>query len=195
MWRKVAVLLFLLVVAQSVAALPIVEKAVLESSTHIQSAQSAQASQYADWSEDVNYLENVTLSEKTNSAKSNKHSRTEQETAPYFGHDIGHDIEHGVDYGIDQDIDHKSSEDLFNLPQLNRLSPLLFAAEIQTSPNYVLVIEFFKIKLTAGLYKHLANPPVVTLWFEQLPHSGNLSRLSGWKDGNSLYSSRITYHS
>ena len=86
-------------------------------------------------------------------------------------------------------------EYLFNLPRLNRLSPSLFTAEIQTTPNYVLVIEFFKIKLTAGLFKNLANPPVIPQWFEQLSHNANSSRLSGWKDGNFLYSSRTTYHS
>jgi len=102
-------------------------------------------------------------------------SQIEQQTASLFGND--------------------ESEDLFNLPRLNRLSPSLFSAEIQLSPNYVLVIEFFKIKLTAGLFKNLANPPVITPWFAQLSHQTNLSRLSGWKDGNFLYSSRVTYHS
>lgn len=86
-------------------------------------------------------------------------------------------------------------EDLYNLPRLNRLSPSLFSAEIQTSPQYVLEIEFFNIKLTAGLFKNLANPPVIAHWFEQLRHKTNSSRISGWKDGNFLYSSRITYHS
>ena len=92
-------------------------------------------------------------------------------------------------------FDNDESEDSFNLPRLNRLSPSLFTAEIQTTPNYVLVIEFFKIKLTAGLFKNLANPPVSPQWFEQLSHNANSSRLSGWKDGNFLYSSRTTYHS
>ena len=91
--------------------------------------------------------------------------------------------------------DNDGSEDSFSLPRLNRLSPSLFTAEIQTTPNYVLVIEFFKIKLTAGLFKNLANPPVTPQWFEKLSHNANSSRLSGWKDGNSLYSSRTTYHS
>lgn len=87
------------------------------------------------------------------------------------------------------------SEDLFNLPRLNRLSPVLFSADKQTTPNYVLLVEFFKSKLTAGVFKNLANPPLITLWFEQLSHNTNSSRLSGWKDGNSLYKSRTTYHS
>lgn len=92
-------------------------------------------------------------------------------------------------------FENDESQDLFNLPRLNRLSPSLFIAEMQTSPSYVLVIEFFKVKLTAGLFKHLANPPVVSQWFEQLSHKSKSSRLSGWKDGNSLYTSRITYYS
>jgi hypothetical protein len=92
-------------------------------------------------------------------------------------------------------FDNDESEELFNLPRLNRFSPSLFSAEIQTTPNYVLLIEFFKIKLTAGLFKNLANPPLNTPWFEQLSHNTNSSRISGWKDGNFLYSSRTTYHS
>jgi hypothetical protein len=92
-------------------------------------------------------------------------------------------------------FDKDESKNSFNLPRLNRLSPSLFTAEIQTTPNYLLVIEFFKIKLTAGLFKNLANPPVTPQWFEKLSHNTNSSRLSGWKDGNFLYSSRTIYHS
>ncbi len=92
-------------------------------------------------------------------------------------------------------FDNDDSEDSFTLPRLNRLSPSLFTAEIQTTPNYVLVIEFFNNKLNAGLFKNLANPPVIPQWFEQLSHNANSSRLSGWKDGNFLYSSKTTYHS
>ena len=40
-------------------------------------------------------------------------------------------------------FDDYESENLFNLPSLNRLSSLLFTTERQTTPNYVLVIEFF----------------------------------------------------
>ena len=158
MWRKLTVLLFLLVVAQAATALPIAEKPYVGSLSNIQSTQASEVSDLF---------------------KSNKNSRVGQESASLFG----------------DNIDRDDSEDLFNLPRLNRLSPLLFSAEIQTTPNYVLIVEFFKIKLTAGLYKHLANPPVIAPWFEQLPHNSHSSRLSGWKDGNSLYSSRTTYHS
>jgi hypothetical protein len=92
-------------------------------------------------------------------------------------------------------FDKHEPENLFNLPSLHRLSPSLFSAEIQTTPSYVLLIEFFKIKLTAGLYKNLINPPLMTHWFEQLSHKAKSSRISGWKDGNFLYSSRTTYYS
>ena len=91
-------------------------------------------------------------------------------------------------------FDHDEAEDTFNLSRLNRLSPSFFSAVIQTTPNYVLVIEFFKIKLTAGLFKNLVNPPVMPQWFTKLSHNTNSSRLSGWKDGNFLYSSKSTYH-
>ncbi|NQY49259.1 MAG: hypothetical protein HRT50_09135 [Colwellia sp.] len=139
MWRKLAVMLFLLVLAQTANALPISEKIDDDSASNVSIAQ------------------------------------IDQQTASFFDSD--------------------EPEDVFNLPRLTRLTPSLFTAEIQTSPNYVLVVEFFKIKLTAGLFKNLTNPPLITHWFEQLSHKTNSSRLSGWKDGNFLYASRTTYHS
>jgi len=138
MWRKLTVLLFLMILAQTANALPI-------SQTNSQSLESSSTL--------LIELQNTSV------------------------------------------FDNDESEDLFNLPRLNRLSPSLFSAELQTTPNYALVIEFFKSKLSAGLFKNLANPPEVILWFEQASHSTHSSRLSGWKDGNSLYSSRVTYHS
>lgn len=99
------------------------------------------------------------------------------------------------DQQIDFTFDNDDYNHLFNLPSVNRLSSLLFSTERQTTPNYVLVIEFFKVKLTAGLFKQLESPPLITHWFEQLRHKTNSSRISGWKDGNFLYSSRTTYHS
>ena len=139
MWRKLAVMLFLLVLAQTANALPISEKIDDDSASNVSIAQ------------------------------------IDQQTASFFDSD--------------------EPEDVFNLPRLTRLTPSLFTAEIQTSPNYVLVVEFFKIKLTAGLFKNLTNPPLITHWFVQLSHKTNSSRLSGWKDGNFLYASRTTYHS
>ncbi|MEW6996890.1 hypothetical protein AADZ86_04190 [Colwelliaceae bacterium BS250] len=139
MWRKLTVMLFLLVLAQTANALPIQEPSSDASSHHVYTPQ------------------------------------IEQQSAATFDSD--------------------ESESLFNLPILNRLNPSLFSAERQTTPNYALEIEFFKIKLTAGMFKNLINPPVITQWFEQLSHNANSSRLSGWKDGNFLYSSRTTYHS
>jgi hypothetical protein len=138
MWRKLTIMLFLLVLAQTANALPSPEIQMSEYSKHVSMFQ------------------------------------IDQHTASIFEHD--------------------DSDDVFNSPRVNRLSPSLFTAEIQTTPHYVLVIEFFKIKLTAGLFKHLANPPVIPPWFERLSHKTNSSRLSGWKDGNSLYASRTTYH-
>jgi hypothetical protein len=139
MWRKLTIMLFLLVLAQTANALPNLGFI------------------------DKEFLNHVSF------------SQAEQQSVSIF--------------------DKNESKDSFNLPRLNRLSPSLFTAEIQTTPNYVLVIEFFKIKLTAGLFKNLANPPVTPQWFEKLSHNTNSSRLSGWKDGNFLYSSRTTYHS
>lgn len=106
-----------------------------------------------------------------------------------------HDYTPQVEQKNASSLDEDESEEHYNLPRLNRLNPSLFSAEIQTTPNYVLVIEFFKITLSAGLFKNLTNPPLTTQWFEKLSHKTNSSRLSGWKDGNFLYSSRTTYHS
>ncbi|KGK00061.1 hypothetical protein [Thalassotalea sp. ND16A] len=86
-------------------------------------------------------------------------------------------------------------EDLLNLPRLNRTSASIFSNELQTTANYVLEIEFFESKLSAGLFKNLANPAVMVNWFEQLSSKTHSSRISGWKDGNSLYTSGTTYHS
>lgn len=91
--------------------------------------------------------------------------------------------------------DESEPEDTFSLPPLYRACASTFSNEIQITPNYMLVIEFFEIKLTAGLFKNLANPPVQLNWYEQLSHRSNSNRLSGWKDGNILYASRVTYHS
>jgi len=138
MWRKLTVLLFLLVLAQTASALPHAEILV-----HIDT--------------------NVAI------------NQVEQSPVAAFDND--------------------KQEHLFTLPHLHRANPSLFSADIQTSPNYVLVVEFFKNKLSAALFKHLANPPVMLSWFERLSHNTNSSRLSGWKDGNFLYSSRNLYHS
>ena len=73
--------------------------------------------------------------------------------------------------------------DLFKLPGNIRANASVFSAEIQVKPNYILEIEFFATKLTAGLFKNLANPPVVISWYEQLGCKTRSSRISGWKDG------------
>jgi hypothetical protein len=92
-------------------------------------------------------------------------------------------------------LDESEPEDTFSLPRIQQACASVFSNEIQNTPNYILVIEFFKIKLTAGLFKHLANPPVQLNWYEQLSHRSNSNRLSGWKDSNILYASRVNYHS
>jgi len=139
MWRKLTVMLFLLVLAQTASALPIPE------TLHVE--------------------------------------KTKIISTPQVAH---HTAAH---------IDNDQPDNLFNLPRLHQISPSLFSTEIQASPIYVLVSEFFKTKLTAGLFKLLANPPLMPAWFERLSHKTNSSRLSGWKDGNTLYSARTTYHS
>lgn len=141
MWRKLAVILFLLILAQT-----------------------ANASSFSTVPHDSEHYSHHIQT-----------SKIEKQQASIFNND--------------------DSQDLFNLPRLNRHSASLFSAELQTSPNYVLVIEFFKRHFKASLFKNLANPPIQVNWFEQLAHKTTSSRISGWKDGNYLYTSRIYYHS
>jgi len=92
-------------------------------------------------------------------------------------------------------LDENEPVESYNLPRISQACASTFSNEIQTTPNYIFVIEFFELKLTAGLFKNLTNPPVQLNWYEQLSHRSNSNRLSGWKDGNTLYASRTTYHS
>ncbi len=147
MWRKLTILLFLLVLAKTAGALPISK---INHNAYL-------------FHENISQLVQQTVSD--------------------------------LDLEEDSSIDTEAPQVLYNLPSSSRLNASLFSVEVQNSPEYVLIVEFFKIKLNACIFKHLANPPVITPWFEQLSHSSNSSRLSGWKDGNSLYSSRTTYHS
>jgi len=91
------------------------------------------------------------------------------------------------------DVQH--SQDLFTLPRINSISPATFSVEAQTAPIYVLVIEFFQTNNSEREFRNLAPPVKLNNWFEQLNHQGTSSRISGWKDGNFLYSARTTYHS
>ncbi len=88
------------------------------------------------------------------------------------------------------DIEQK---DNFNFPRLHRANASFFSTEVQTSPNYQLEIEFFAASLNAGLFKNLTNPPSTPSWYERL-HSHQSSRLSGWKDSNTLYTTLAICH-
>lgn len=171
MWRKLTALLFLIVLAQAANAVPnhnAFNGNSLVVNEYFQAHSSISNSQALDRSViDNRALDNPSVEGST--------PKIEQHTISLYEDD--------------------EPEHLFNLPRLIRLSPSLFLAVIQNSPNYVLEVEFFKVKLSAGQFKHLANPPETALWFEQTSHNANSSRLSGWKDGNSLYTSRITYYS
>ena len=96
---------------------------------------------------------------------------------------------------ISVNLDEHQPQHLFNLPRINTFSPATFSIEAQTAPIYVLVIEFFKPESSAREYKNLAPPPLLVGWFEQLHNQASSSRISGWKDGNFLYTAKLTYHS
>ena len=92
-------------------------------------------------------------------------------------------------------VDEDNTDEIYTSPRILRASASTFTTEFQATPDYVLVIEFFAIKLTAGLFKNLANPPQFVPWFEQSNASNSASRVSGWKDSNILYASRAKYYS
>ena len=67
----------------------------------------------------------------------------------------------------------------------------LFLSEVQAQASYELVDEWlFATEHSDSIYHHA---PPLRPWF--LQSSANKNRLNGWKDGNNLYSSRITYYS
>jgi hypothetical protein len=68
---------------------------------------------------------------------------------------------------------------------------VLFLANSQANPAFELEFEFNSPDLSAGRY--YTSTIDTTPWF--LKSSQGSTRVSGWKDGNSLYTATITYHS
>ena len=68
----------------------------------------------------------------------------------------------------------------------------LLTHKLPQTPEYVLVYELLSVQLDvfADHEDSLAKAP--TVWF--MHFSDSSSRLSGWKDSNSLYSAKATYH-
>lgn len=97
--------------------------------------------------------------------------------------------------GVKLSSDDNYSDNLINIPRFNQACASSFTNDRQTTPNYSLVIEFFVLKRTVALFKHLTNPPQHVKWFEKHNKNSNSNRLSGWKDSNLLYTARLTYHS
>lgn len=74
------------------------------------------------------------------------------------------------------------------LPQTHR--SVLFLSDNQSEPQYEPILEFgdADTKRTS-----VTQSPVIPIpWYVI---SSGKSRLSGWKDGNTLYTAKITYHS
>lgn len=93
-------------------------------------------------------------------------------------------------------LDQKSdNDDLLILPRVIRANATEFTALAQLNPSYYLEIEFFSANVSAALYKNLVNPPLLSPWFMQVSFAGTKQRLAGWKESNSLYTARNTYHS
>ncbi len=82
---------------------------------------------------------------------------------------------------------HSKSIDFVQPMHINQLNN-----KQQPSPEYVLIYELLieKTNEFANLESTLSTPPVA--WF--MSYANSDSRLSGWKDSNSQYASKVTYH-
>ncbi|MEP4889058.1 MAG: hypothetical protein ABJV04_03455 [Aliiglaciecola sp.] len=78
-------------------------------------------------------------------------------------------------------------------PPFERSAYSAFSSPIQNEPIFVLAYEFLPEIL--GRQHFLAAPvsSVDTPWFLRPDAANNHCKLSGWKDGNTLYSGTITY--
>jgi hypothetical protein len=72
------------------------------------------------------------------------------------------------------------------------ISALLFQESLQRKPIYWLVFEFNPPDQSLANVIDVRFPKSDLDWFVQSKSSGS-GRLSSWKDGNSLYASKITY--
>jgi len=79
-------------------------------------------------------------------------------------------------------------------PLFPRSSASYFRANSQKNPDYILKIEFYSAGLLPAVSDTLSKHLRLIPWFAQACQKHS-NRLSAWKDGNSLYSGKITYHS
>lgn len=84
-----------------------------------------------------------------------------------------------------------SSDNLPLIPTCT--SAMLFRDNLQTKPIYWLKAEFNPPDLTIPTFSNFSFKQNDSPWFMQSKQKSS-SRLSGWKDGNSLYTASITYH-
>lgn len=81
---------------------------------------------------------------------------------------------------------------LFN-PVSSLASASLFQAKNQKNPDYQLKIDFSFLQLPMRLIELPVHRKEIAPWFLYASSSQH-SRLSNWKDGNSLYTAKITYN-
>ena len=80
-----------------------------------------------------------------------------------------------------------------SLPPIERQAVSTFSSVIQTEPNFVLIHEFHPEIL--GL-KHFLAPLIANTdvpWYLRSDAPNSHNRVTGWKDGNTLYTGTITY--
>lgn len=68
----------------------------------------------------------------------------------------------------------------------------LLTNNINQTPEYILVYELLTAQLDVFANNENRLAQISPAWF--MNFSDNSARLSGWKDSNSLYSSKATYH-
>lgn len=80
-----------------------------------------------------------------------------------------------------------------SLPPFERQAASAFGSVVQIDPTFVLIYEFLPEIL--GL-KHFLAPLIVSSampWYLRPDAANSHGRLAGWKDGNTLYTGKITY--
>ncbi|TQV72915.1 hypothetical protein FLL45_15735 [Aliikangiella marina] len=81
-----------------------------------------------------------------------------------------------------------------NLPLIpNRSSALFFRTAVQEEPIYWLIAEFNPPDLSLFVQPQLKNYLTNKPWY-LITQSNSASRVSGWKESNSIYAGRKTFH-
>jgi|GEM_PF-4929212 len=79
------------------------------------------------------------------------------------------------------------------LLSLPRTHASMFRTSLQIQPVYIVRAELYPPPQSQYNLSYIIPEPELSPWFI-FKNKNSQSRLSGWKDGNSLYTASITYH-